>query len=116
MLYYSNQSGEDSGAIDWIPRAVKRHTLSYRIFVVCQAKQATRVEDLVTRLLKTRGATVQTSSMPAVSRNGTAVRMAFAVRGSPEVRGAIAALVNQLSADQGVRAVRWESDPHPQDA
>jgi hypothetical protein len=116
LLYYSLLGGGDSGAIDWIPREAKRHTLSYRIFVVCQTQHATRVADLVTRLLKTRGATVQASSMPTVSKKGSAVRMAFAVRGSPEVRGAIAAMVNQLSADQGVRAVRWESDPHPQDA
>jgi hypothetical protein len=111
MLYDSHHAGIDAGGGDWMPRVEKRPLLSYRIFVTCLSPCAPRVEDLITRPLKARGADVRATCLPVASKGGAAVRMAFAIRGDGAIRGAIAALVNQLSADQGVRAVRWESDP-----
>ena len=111
MLYDSNRNHSESARTEWLPSGVMRHSASYRIILVCVAEAARSVEELVTRGLKAKGATVRVSAAPAASKDGSRMRMVFAVHGSGNVRGAIAALVNLLGADAGVRAVRWESDP-----
>ena len=111
MLYDSINTPADAARTEWLPSGIKRGSASHRIFVVCMAESAARVEQLVIRGLKAKGAEVRTSSGPAASKDGSRVRLVFAVRGAGYVRGAIAALVNLLGADASVRTVRWESDP-----
>lgn len=113
MLYDSFQYHADVARTEWLRSGVMRHNSSYRIFVVCLAGAAPRIEQALVASLKSRGADVRVSSTPAASKDGSRARMVFAVQGSGNVRGAIAALVNQLSSDPQVRSVRWESDPRP---
>jgi hypothetical protein len=111
MLYDSHQRPSDTARTDWLPSGTARRN-AYRIFVVCLTASAQRVEQLVTRDLKSKGAGVQVhTGRPAASKDGSRTRMIFTVHGSGNVRGAIAALITLLAIDTCVRTVRWESDP-----
>ena len=113
MLYDSPHPQADTTRTEWLSGGTMRHNVSYRIFVVCLTQSAQRVEKLVVDGLKSKGAGVRVTSAPAASKEGARTRLVFAVRGSGNVRGAIAAMVNLLGADTCVRTVRWESDPQP---
>jgi len=112
MLYDSSHIPPEVRT-EWLPSGTMRSAFSHRIFVDCLAVSAQRVEQWVVHDLKAKGARVGVSSTPAASRDGSRLRMVFAVQGSGSVRGAIAGLVNLLGADAAVRSVRWESDPRP---
>jgi hypothetical protein len=111
MFYGSSHPVSESAGAGWLPGGLLRPSSAYRIFVVCALDAAQRIDTLVIRGLKARGASVRMAAQPAASKSGTLLRLAFTVKGSSQVRGAIAGLVNQLGADQAVRSVRWESDP-----
>ena len=111
MLYDSTRAHAEAPRTEWLRSGTPRQQASYRIYVVCRADAAQRVELLVLRGLKAKGAGVRVSAAPAASKDGSRTRMVFTVHGGGDVRGAIAGLVNLLGADSGVRTVRWESDP-----
>jgi hypothetical protein len=111
MFYGSSHPVAESAGTGWLPGGLTRPSSAYRIFVVCTLDAAQRVDTLVMRGLKARGADVRMAAQPAASKSGALLRLAFTVHGSAQVRGAIAGLVNQLGADPAVRSVRWESDP-----
>jgi len=111
MLYDSHSHQADNAHTDWLPSGTSRRS-AYRIFVVCLSTSAQRVGQLVTQNLKAKGAGVQVNTGAAVpSKDGSRTRIVFTVHGEGNVRGAIAALINLLSADTCIRTVRWESDP-----
>jgi len=111
MLYDSHSHQSDNLHTDWLPSGTGRRN-AYRIFVTCLSTSAPRVEQLVMQNLKAKGAGVRARMGPALpAKDGSRTRIVFTVHGEGHVRGAIAALINLLSADTCVRTVRWESDP-----
>ena len=114
MFYGSSHPVSESAGTGWLPGGLIRPSSAYRVFVVCEARAAQRIDTLVMRGLKARGADVRMAAQPAASKSGALLRLAFTMHGSTQVRGALAGLVNQLGADRAVRSVRWESDPAAQ--
>lgn len=110
MLHESTHY-EAAGGTQWMPTGLARHSAHYKLVAVCETGGAPRIETLILKSLKARGADVRVSHKPAPSKNGPRTLLCFAIAAGPAVRGTIAALVNQLGGDPVVRSMRWETDP-----